>query len=74
MAIDQILYMNASTIRTLSNKLGTLKLTDIQGEHVPTLSQTVLELTRQLDGSGNRPSDLLSLVSKPFTTGTVEQF
>ncbi len=73
-AIDQVMYMNASTIRSVSNRLGALSLKDIPGENAPELTVKVSELARELEGSGNPPGDLINLVSKPFTKGSVESF
>ena len=72
--LDQVMFMNATTIRTLSNKLGGLTLKSIPGESVSKLSEQVTELAREIVGSGSPPSDLLNLVSKPYTKGTVESF
>ncbi len=73
-AIDQVMCMNATTIRTLSNQLGNLSLKTIPGENVASLTIKVSELAREIEGSGNAPSDLLHLVSKPHTKGTVDAF
>ena len=73
-AINQVLFMNASMIHSLSNKLGALCLKDIDGENVATLGEKVTEVAREITGSGNPPSDLLHLVSKPYISGTVDTF
>ena len=73
-AIDQVSYMNATMIRNLSNKLGQLKLKDIDGESVPKLTEKITEYAREIQGSGSPPSDLKNLISKPYTTGTVDTF
>ena len=73
-ALNQVMYMNAITIRTLSNKLGSLSLKSIPGESVSALTEQVTELAREIQGSGNPPSDLKNLVSKPYTKGTVDAF
>ena len=72
--LDQVMFMNATTVRTLSNKLGALTLKSIPGESVSKLSEQVTELAREIVGSGSPPSDLINLVSKPYTKGTVESF
>ena len=73
-ALDQVMCMNATTIRTLSNQLGELSLKSIPGESVPDLTEKVTELAREIEGSGKPPSDLINLVSKPYTKGTVDAF
>ena len=73
-ALDQVMFMNATTIRTLINQLGALLLKEVPGESVPPLTETVTELAREIEGSGKAPSDLLNLVSKPHTKGTVAAF
>ena len=54
-ALDQCLFMNATTIRTLSNELGGLSLKAIPGESVPALTEKVTELAREIEGSGKHP-------------------
>ena len=49
------MFMNASTIRTLSNRLGGLALNKAPGEDVSTLTLEVSEIARELEGSGNAP-------------------
>ena len=73
-ALDQVMFMNASTIRNLSNRLGGLALNKVPGEDVSTLTLEVSEITRELEGSGNAPTDLINLVSKPYTKGNNEMF
>ena len=73
-ALNQVMYMNATTVRTLSNQLGNLSLKSIPGESVSTLTEKVTELAREIEGSGTPPTDLKNLVSKPYTKGTVEAF
>ena len=73
-ALNQVMYMNASTIRNLSNELGSLTLKSIPGENVSALTIKITELARELEGSGNAPSDLLNLVSKPYTKGSDDAF
>ena len=73
-ALDQVMCMNATTLRTLSNQLGALSLKSIPGESVSALTEKVSELAREIEGSGTPPSDLKNLVSKPYTKGTVEAF
>lgn len=72
--IQQRTIMSAAHIKTISNKLGDLSLSDIPGEHVPDLTKRISDYDRQLVGSGKQPSDLINLVSKPYTTGSVEIF
>lgn len=73
-AIDELLFMNATMVRKLSNQLGNLKLKDVDGENVDKLGDTVTTLVKEITGSGQKPGDLLNLVSQPFTTGTCEGF
>ena len=73
-ALDQVMHMNATTIRALSNQLGELSLKSIPGESAPDLTEKVTELAREIEGSGKPPSDLINLVSKPYTKGTVDAF
>ena len=73
-AIDQVMFMNATTIRNLSNELGGLTLSKIPGENVAELTLKVTELARELVGSGSPPTDLMNLISKPYTKGTVQAF
>ena len=73
-ALDQVMFMNASTIQTLSNRLGGLALNKAPGEDVSTLTLEVSEIARELEGSGNAPTDLINLVSKPCTKGNDEMF
>ena len=73
-ALDQVMHMNSTTIRTLSNQLGELQLKSIPGESAPDLTEKVTELAREIEGSGKAPDDLINLVSKPFTKGTVDSF
>ena len=73
-ALDQVMFMNASTIRTLSNRLGGLALNKVPGEDVSTLTLEVSEIARELEGSGNAPTDLINLVSKPYTKVNNEMF
>jgi len=73
-AVNQVSYMNASTLRSLSNELSELRLKDIQGESVPNLTQKITQIAREIEGSGQPPHDLLHLVSKPYTKGTDEHF
>ena len=73
-AIDQVMFMNANMIRHLSNTLGSLKLKDIDGENVGKLGEQITQLAREIEGSGRPPSDLLNLVSRPYTTGSVDMF
>lgn len=73
-AIDELLYMNATMVRKLSNQLGNLKLKDVDGESVDKLGDMVTTLVKEITGSGQRPGDLLNLVSQTFTTGTCEGF
>ena len=68
------MFMNASTIRTLSNRLGGLALNKVPGEDVSTLTLEVSEIARELEGSGNAPTDLINLVSKPYTKVNNEMF
>ena len=74
MAVDQVMYMNATTVRNLSNQLGSLELKKFPGESVPGLGEKITELAREIEGSGSAPTDLLNLVSKPYTKGTVDGF
>lgn len=73
-AVDQISYMNSTMVRNLSNKLGTLKLKEIDGENVAKLTEKITEIAREIQGSGCPPADLHNLISKPYTTGTEETF
>ena len=73
-ALDQVMHMNASTIRVLSNTLGSLSLKEQPGESVSTLTEKVTELAREIEGSGKAPTDLKNLISKPHTKGAVESF
>ena len=73
-AIKQRTIMSAAHIRTISNELGKLSLSNIPGEHVPDLTKTISDYARQLVGSGKQPDDLINLVSKPYTKSSVEIF
>ena len=73
-AIKQRTIMSAAHIRTISNELGKLSLSNIPGEHVPDLTKTISDYARQLVGSGKQPDDLINLVSKPYTKGSGEIF
>lgn len=73
-AVDQISYMNSTMVRNLSNKLGNLKLKEIDGENVAKLTEKITEIAREIQGSGCPPADLHNLISKPYTTGTEETF
>ena len=73
-AIQQRTIMSSAHIRTISNKLSNLSLGDIPGKRVPNLTKLVSDLARQLVGSGRQPEDLINLVSKPYTKGSVEIF
>ena len=73
-AIQQRTIMSAAHIRTLSNKLGSLSLGDIPGERVPDLTKSISDIARQLVGSGREPDDLINLISKPYTKGSVDIF
>ena len=73
-AIQQRTIMSAAHIRTLSNKLGNLSLADIPGERVPDLTKLISDIARQLVGSGRQPDNLINLISKPYTKGSVEIF
>lgn len=72
--IQQRSIMSSAHICTISNKLSNLSLGDIPGERVPDLTKLVSDLARQLFGSGRQPEDLINLVSKPYTKGSVEIF
>ena len=56
-ALDQVMFVNASTIRNSSNRLGGLALNKVPGEDVSTLTLEVSEIARELEGSGNAPTD-----------------
>ena len=62
------MFMNANMIRHLSNTLRSLKLKDIDGENVAKLGERVTQLACEIKGSGHPPSDLINLVSRPYTT------
>ena len=66
--------MTASLVRSVCNKICSLQLKKIPGENVAKLGETISELVKQIECSGETPQDLLFLVSKPFTTGTQETF
>ena len=73
-AVDQVMFMNANMIRNLSNRFGSLKLKDFDCENITKLGERISELAREIEVSGRPPSDLLHLVSKPYTTGSVDMF
>ena len=58
----------------ISNELGNLLLETIPGERVPDLTKIILDYARQLVGSGKPPSDLINLISKPYTKGLSKMF
>ena len=64
--------MTAALVRSVCNKMGALRLKSIPGENVSDLCETISEMIKQIESSGKPPSDLLNLVSKPFTAGTQE--
>ena len=72
--ISQKTVMSDAHVHTMSKSLGKLSLGDIPVEHVPGLTTTVGELARQLQGSKRPPDDLLNLISKSYTKGTVDIF
>ena len=61
-ALDQVMFMNASTIRNLSNRLGRLALNKAPGEDVSTLTLEVSEIATELEGSGNAPTDFFAML------------
>ena len=73
-ALDQVMFVNATTVCTLSNQLGNLSLKSIPGELVPALSEQVTELAREIGGLGKPPTDLKNLILKPYTKGMVDEF
>ena len=48
-ALDQVMFMNASTIQNLSDRLGGLALNKVPGEDVSTLTLEASEIARELD-------------------------
>ena len=72
--IYQINYITALLIKNINNKIENLKLKSFPGENVPKLGETITEKIGQIEKSDNKPIDLLTLVSKLYTTGTQEIF
>ena len=66
--------MSDAHIWTISNKLGNLSLENIPGKRVPDLTKTISNYARQLVGSGKPPTDLINLISKPYTKGSCKMF
>ena len=73
-AVHQVSFMTAALVRSVCNKMGTLRLKSIPGENVSDSCEMISEMIKQIESSGKPPSDLLNLVSKPFTMGTQETF
>eukprot|EP00980_Cylindrotheca_fusiformis_P022212 scaffold9102_cov166-Cylindrotheca_fusiformis.AAC.2 len=73
-AVDEVMHMSDSQVRLLCQQLIDLRLQDIPGENVGTLGEKITEIVREIEGSGKPPSDLLELVSRPYTTGSDEKF
>ena len=73
-AITQVNFMTAGLVRGLCDSIVQKDLKKIVGENVAKMSQQIMTLIRQIQSSGTEPTDLLFLVSKPYTTGTQETF
>ena len=73
-AISQVHLMTAGLVRGLCDSIVNMDLKKIVGENVAQMSEKIMNLIRQIESSGTVPSDLLYLVSKPYTTGTHETF
>ena len=58
----------------MGNEMGTLKLKEIPGKTVGDFCETISKMIKQIESSGKPPSNLLNLVSKPFTMGAQETF
>ena len=73
-AVFQVSFMMASSVRSVSDQIGGLKLKAVPGENVGNVGEQINELVRQIECSGSVPDESLFLVSKPHVTGTQETF
>ena len=73
-AVQQVNFMTVALVRTVCTKIVGLKLKSFPVKNVAKLGETISDLVKQIECSGEEPHDLLNLVAKPFTTGTQETF
>lgn len=62
------------TIRNLTNQLMEMSLKTTPGENVETLSKKIFDLASQIEGLGEAPSDLASLVAARFLKCSSQAF
>lgn len=62
------------TIRNLMNQLMEMSLAKTPGENVETLSNKIFDTASQIEGLGEAPSDLASLVAARFLKSTSQAF
>ena len=69
-AVQQVNFMTASLVRSVCHKMVNLKLKAVPGENVGKLGESISDLVKQIECSGEEPHDFLNLVAKSCTTGT----
>ena len=72
--INKQQQVNASSVRSLIDKLGKLKLIEEPGQDVNAFGDKVTDLCRRIVGTGSPPADLTSIVAARFLGADVLSF
>jgi hypothetical protein len=72
--VTKLQFINASTVRQLTQDLQSMQIRNEPGENVEDFCNKVNELARRIEGSGMAPMDLSTLVIGTFLSSSVPEF